>query len=211
MNVGVHRGLDAGMPKQFLKHLRRHSAFNGSCRIRVAQRMHAERFNSRLLTELVQICVIRTVFSGFSGTEVDEDEVSHDQLFILPGSAIQVLQFLIKRRRFFLFQPFRPDFLKNFNSPVCQRNCPITMFRLRRSGTPAFLLVPVFQRLINCQRFILKVNDIPGKPDQLSCTQPRLQDQSILMIIVRTFCSFQKLLLFLNGQKTDIIAFLDRP
>ena len=61
VNVPIHGGLDAGVTQQFLQHLRLHSAFDGTGRIGVTQRVHTKTFDPCFVAELVQMGIIRAV------------------------------------------------------------------------------------------------------------------------------------------------------
>ena len=58
---------------------------------------------------------------------------------------------------------------------------------------------PIFQRLADGQCTLLPVDRIPGQPDHFRSTQPSLQQQRILPVVVRSFCSFQKGCLFFHS------------
>ena len=80
MDVFVHRSLDAGMTQQLLQHLGLHPAFDCPCCVGMSQGVHTEMLYTCPVTQLIQVRIIAAVLCGHSGTEVDKDKITHDQL-----------------------------------------------------------------------------------------------------------------------------------
>ena len=80
MDVSVHRSLDAGVTQQLLQHLGLHPALDCPRSIGVAQGVHTEMLYTCPVTQLIQVRIIAAVLCGHSGTEVDKDKITHDQL-----------------------------------------------------------------------------------------------------------------------------------
>ena len=78
----------------------------------------------------------------------------------------------------------------------------------RFSGTPVLLFVPVLQRLVDCQRLLLKTDCVPRQADQFSGTETCFQDQRILIIIMGTFGRLKEPLLLIHRKEPDIILYL---
>lgn len=74
------------MTQQLLQHLGLYTAFNRSCGVGVAQRVHTKALDSCFVAEFVEMGVIGTVLCRFSGTPVDKDQIAHDQPGDLPHS-----------------------------------------------------------------------------------------------------------------------------
>lgn len=53
VDIAVHGRLDAGVAQQLLQNFRLHAALDGSCGVGVAQGVHAEVLDARLITEPV--------------------------------------------------------------------------------------------------------------------------------------------------------------
>ena len=206
MYIPVHCGLDARMSEQLLQDLWLHAALNGSCGICMPQGMNAYPLDSGLITQLVQMCVIGAVLDRLPGPVVDKDQIAELQLENLSGTPIQILEHRIQHRRFFTCLLHCLHFPEQYYRSVRERNCPITVWRFRRTCTPFLLLVAEFQRFIHRQRTFLPVNAVPGKSDHFSHTQPCLQDQRKLMIVVRVFCRLQKGFLLIHREIFDIIC-----
>lgn len=79
MDIPVHRCLYARMTKQLLQHFWLHPCFDCASRVCMTQCMHTKATDPCFVTELVKVGIIRTVFHRRSGSEVDENEVSHDK------------------------------------------------------------------------------------------------------------------------------------
>ena len=80
MDVSVHRSLDTGMTQQLLQYLGRRPALDCPRSIGVAQGVHTEMLYTCPVTQLIQVHIIAAVLCGHSGTEVDKDKITHDQL-----------------------------------------------------------------------------------------------------------------------------------
>ena len=79
MDVSVHRCFYTCVTKQLLQHLGLYTAFNRSCGVGVAQRVHTKALDSCFVAYLVKVGIIGTVFRRFPGTPVDKDKITHDQ------------------------------------------------------------------------------------------------------------------------------------
>ena len=80
MDVSVHRNLDAGVTQQLLQYLGLHPTLDCPRSIGVAQGVHTEMLYTCPVTQLIQVRIIAAVLCGHSGTEVDKDKITHDQL-----------------------------------------------------------------------------------------------------------------------------------
>ena len=92
MDIAIHRGFDACVAQEFLQHLRRHTTLDGTGGIGVTQGMHTKTLDASLVTQLVEVGVIGTVFGGLSGTPIDEDKICQKLLVLLPGAAVDIRQ-----------------------------------------------------------------------------------------------------------------------
>ena len=81
MDISVHCCFDARMTEQLLQNLGLHPALDGSRGVGMPERVHAEAFDPSLITELIQMRIIRAVFGRISCTPVDKDKVAHTNPF----------------------------------------------------------------------------------------------------------------------------------
>ena len=58
MDIAIHGGLDACVAQQLLQNLRLHSAFDGTGGVSMTQSVHAEPFDSSLVTQLDRKSVV---------------------------------------------------------------------------------------------------------------------------------------------------------
>lgn len=91
MDIAVHRRLDAGVTGQLLQNLRLHSTFNSPCRIGVAECVHTESLDPRLITQFIQVGIVGTVLRGFPCPPVNKDEILHDKACLSARSPVNVL------------------------------------------------------------------------------------------------------------------------
>ena len=94
MDISIYCSFDTCVTKELLQDLGLHAAFNSPRRVGVPERVHTESLDTRLITELVQVRVIGTVFIGFAGTLLDKDPIPRNHTSLIPRSAVSVLQHL---------------------------------------------------------------------------------------------------------------------
>lgn len=99
MNVPIHGCFDAGVPQKHLQNLGLHTTFYGTSCISVAQSMHTEMRNVCFFAQLIEMCVIGTVFGRLPGSIVDKNQIGHLHRNHCAGATIHVFQLLGQKLR----------------------------------------------------------------------------------------------------------------
>lgn len=162
MNIPIHGSFYARMTEQLLQDFRHNSAFNRTSCTGVSQSVHTKTFDMSFIAQLVQMSVIGTVLCRLSSTEIDEHQISHTEVLGFADTAIHIFQNL---RQQFWFLAGVTFFVARFEYIVCpvrQRNSAVAAFRLWRTGTPYFGIMPVFQCLADGQCPLFPVVGIPS-------------------------------------------------
>lgn len=167
--------------------------------------MHGKRFQAGTLTQLIQMCVVAAVFCGHSGAEVNKYQVPQIHLGRLCCFSVHINQNLIQFWCLLAICTGVIEILENVIRCVRQGNGAIATPGFGRACTPGFAFETVFQRFTNCQCAPLPINAIPGQANQLTSAQTSFKDQCVLIVVVGVFCSAQKNLLLVYGQKANLV------
>ena len=92
VDIAIHCCLNACMTQQLLKYLRLNPCLNGSGGIGVAESVHTEPFDSRLIAQLIQVGIIGAVLGRLTSSPIYENQVAHDKAFRLASPPFNVLQ-----------------------------------------------------------------------------------------------------------------------
>lgn len=91
MNISVHCRFDAGVSQQLLQDFRRNAALNGACCVGVPQCVHTEMLDAGFIAQLVQMCVVGTVFDRLPCAKVDKHQLPHKEAGASAGTAVCIL------------------------------------------------------------------------------------------------------------------------
>ena len=161
--------------------------------------MHTKSFDAYFVAQLIQMGIIGAVLGRLARSPVDEDKIVHNKCRFCSCVSVDVLQLLREDFRSLLVLGVLVDRLQDFVSKIGQRNGSVAVLCLRRSCPPILLLVPKLERLVDGQCPIFPVDSIPGQSNQLSGTKSCFQDQSVLIVVVRSLGDLQELFLLFNG------------
>lgn len=84
VHIAIHGGFNTRVTKQFLKRLWRHAIFDSASCISMPQGVHTEALYPRLITKLIEVGVIGTVFAGSPVRQFTKTRSCINRVFFSP-------------------------------------------------------------------------------------------------------------------------------